>query len=175
MFLKKVYRQSKWMFAGMLFFIAMQVLVSWKHGIVFTPWYNFGMYSSVILPKAEYNVLVAISGKDTLKGHDFSPPHWDRIMYTPVRMGDWQCRQHFFDAEVARLMNKAKLGKPNPSNFISRPGEYDLQQWYGQWVQQYFGLEQPVRLEQWRCSWDGRQLLPLSKNSNLIFDSPACR
>ena len=56
MFLEKVYRYNKALFAGMLFFIVMQLFVFYKHGMVFSPWYNYGMYSEVIKPQKEYAV-----------------------------------------------------------------------------------------------------------------------
>ena len=75
MFLKQVYHYNKWLFTGMLIFIIMQILVFYKGGMVFSPWYNYGMYSERMTIKPVYEI-TTING---LKGSDYSPIDWDKI------------------------------------------------------------------------------------------------
>ena len=55
MFLKKLYRYNKLLFGGFIFFAVVQLFCFYKGGMVFSPWYNFGMYSEVV--KVQKNFL----------------------------------------------------------------------------------------------------------------------
>ena len=48
MFLQKVYKHSKLLFLAMLGFIAGQLFINYKHGVVCSPFYHYGMYSEVM-------------------------------------------------------------------------------------------------------------------------------
>ena len=56
MFLQQVYKYSKWFFLFMIIFIISQLYVGYKHGMVVSPFYNYGMYSEVFKIKDSYEI-----------------------------------------------------------------------------------------------------------------------
>lgn len=119
MFLKEVYRHSKWMFAGMLFFMAAQLAINFKKGMVFSPFFHYGMYSGKATPMPEYRVNLVLVNGDTLSGSNFTPPQWDKIHYTLQQVLCSGCDSIFFSTQVNRLHQKAGLWSPNPRHFIN--------------------------------------------------------
>ena len=56
MFLKKLYQHNKFWFVVIILFIAGQLFINYKRGVVFSPFYHYGMYSSAIKPATQYNI-----------------------------------------------------------------------------------------------------------------------
>ncbi len=119
MFLKEVYRHSKWMFAGMVLFAVCQITINLKRGMVFSPFYHYGMYSGVFHPRKEYFVNIITVKGDTLRGKDFSPAAWDKIHYTLQQIHASRCDTLFFKNEVERLFIKAGLPPPPLHLFVN--------------------------------------------------------
>lgn len=119
MFLKDVYRHSRWMFAGMLFFAGAQLIINLKKGMVFSPFYHYGMYSEVALPKHVYPVTIITINGDTLRGKDFTPVQWDKFHYLLQQVIASKCDSLFFSHQVKRLYHKAGLNTPDPHLFIN--------------------------------------------------------
>jgi hypothetical protein len=119
MFLEKVYRYNKWLFAGMLFFIAMQLFVFYRRGMVFSPWYNYGMYSAVIKPQKQYAVYKVYADGKLLRGDNFSPQQWDAFHFVLEQADAASCNEHFYDTQVKRLFTKFHLPVPGKENFIN--------------------------------------------------------
>lgn len=119
MFLRKVYRYNKGLFAGMLFFIIMQLFVFYKHGMVFSPWYNYGMYSEVIKPQKEYAVYKVYADGKLLKGKDFSPQQWDDIHFALSQADAAACNEHFYESQIKRLFTKFHLPVAGKEHYIN--------------------------------------------------------
>jgi hypothetical protein len=82
MYIKKLYHTNRWWFAAIVLFIAMQLFLNAKQGVVFSPVYHYGMYSGVIKPQSSYAVTeITVNGKK-LRTQDFTPAIWDKISYT---------------------------------------------------------------------------------------------
>ncbi|HSK13716.1 MAG TPA: hypothetical protein VK907_10905, partial [Phnomibacter sp.] len=109
MFLKEVYRHSRWMFAGMLFFALLQLAINYKRGMVFSPFYHYGMYSWPQPPRQFYQIRSVLLNGDTLRGKDLSPQRWDKVHYTLQQAYASTCDNSFYQEQVARLFKKAGL------------------------------------------------------------------
>ena len=139
MFLKEVYRHSKWMFAGMLFFILLQLVINYKKGMVFSPFYHYGMYSMVQPPRHHYYINTVTVNGDTLKGSQFSPQQWDKIYFTLQQVLLSRCDSSFYNEQVLRLYKKAGLPVPHPSFFINKNTPEELLNRYEIWLGKQLG------------------------------------
>lgn len=140
MFLKEVYRHSKWMFAGMLFFILAQLAVNLKKGMVFSPFFHYGMYSAPQQALRVYDVNVVTLNDDTLRGKDFSPQQWDKIHFTLQALLASSCDSSFYTSQVERLYAKAKvLPAPNAINFVNEGTQQEKMNLYKTWLGKQLG------------------------------------
>lgn len=119
MFLQRVYRYNKWMFTGMLFFIAMQLFVFYRHGMVFSPWFNYGMYSEVIKPESRYMVYKVYADGKLMKGGDYTPQQWDAIQYALTQADATTCNEHFYNTQIARILKKFHLPVPGKDIYVN--------------------------------------------------------
>lgn len=140
MFLKEVYRHSKLMFAGFLFFIVLQLAINVKRGMVFTPFLHYGMYSWVQKPRHEYWVNRVITYRDTLRGGNYSPQAWDKIYYTLDELYATSCQQSFFSNQVQRLYAKARLPIPESNKFLVGQTPAELLEAYKKWLPSQINL-----------------------------------
>lgn len=140
MFLKEVYRHSKWMFAGMLFFVIAQLVVNLKKGMVFSPFFHYGMYSAPEDALRVYDVNVVTLNGDTLRGKNFSPQQWDRIHFTLQAVLASSCDSSFYSSQVERLYAKTKLlPLPNLKNFVNPGTQMEKLNRYKKWLGKQLG------------------------------------
>ena len=106
MFISEVYKHNKWICIAIILFVAMQLLIGYKHGMVVSPFYNYGMYSHAIKIEKFYNIFeVTVNGK-LLRGQDFTPQQWDKIMLPLQYYSNISQSNHLYNFEVKRLLNK---------------------------------------------------------------------
>ncbi len=139
MFLKEVYRHSKWMFAGMLFFSLGQLLVNYKRGMVFSPFFHYGMYSAKVEPRHSYLVNIVTVDGDTLSGADYTPPQWDKIQYTLQQVVASSCDSLFYQNQILRLYRKAGLPAPNSKYFVNFGNRQKRLETYKIWLAKQLG------------------------------------
>ncbi|CAN5432207.1 hypothetical protein BH10BAC3_BH10BAC3_40310 [soil metagenome] len=96
----------------MLFFIAGQLFVFYRSGMVFSPWYNYGMYSEVIKPQKEYALYNVYDDGKIMAGNDYSPQQWDQIHFNLVQADAAACNSNFYEKEISRLFHKFHLPTP---------------------------------------------------------------
>lgn len=109
-----------------------QSIVFVKQGAVFSPFYNYGMYSEKILPKEEYVVYKVYADDHLLRGEDFSTQAWDKI-YLPVFMYQSSDSVNKEMIEIRnRLLNKIKLSSVADNRFFINENitETSFMQWY---------------------------------------------
>ena len=140
MFLKEVYWHSKWMFAGMLFFMLAQLAVNLKKGMVFSPFFHYGMYSAPQQALRVYNVNVVTLNGDTLRSKNFSPQQWDKIHFTLQAIMASSCDSSFYTTQVERLYVKAKiLPAPTAKNFVNKETRQEKLDLYKSWLGKQLG------------------------------------
>ncbi|QEC69536.1 hypothetical protein FRZ67_20345 [Panacibacter ginsenosidivorans] len=107
-------------------FIAGQLFINYKRGVVFSPFYHYGMYSSVIKPEAHYNIPEVFVDGERLAAKDFSPQEWDNIMQPVIQFRFQQgWNNAIYQNEIQRFLPFADATKFN--NSITKE-EFD--QWY---------------------------------------------
>ena len=126
MFLKKVYRYSKPLGVGMLFFVLVQLFCFYKGGMVFSPWYNYGMYSERIMIKPYY----IVDQFPAISGNDFSPQKWDKVFVTLQGFRNLFKNDLLYENEIKRLFEKAHLPIPDKSKYTSRVSSASLITWF---------------------------------------------
>ena len=141
MFLKQLYKHSRWMFVLVVFFIAAQLFINYKRGMVVSPFYHYGMYSEVIKPKADYAVFEVWANGKQLQGRDFTPWQWEKIILPLVYYSSTPKSNQLYHDEVKRLMNKFGFN-PNEQRFLSACNYRRFEAWY----KDYLGpiINQPV-------------------------------
>jgi hypothetical protein len=175
MFLKEVYRHSKRLFVGMLFFIALQLAINYKAGMVFAPFLHYGMYSWVQEPQRDYFVNLVLVNGDTLKGGDFSPQQWDKVHYTLDELLLTRCQESFYTSQIVRLYAKAGLSRPDASHFILRYNVPGLLQQYQEWLPGQ--LDRPgaiVEIQRHRYRYHFGKLIYQPTDTSLLESLPAC-
>ncbi len=128
MFLRKVFLYNKWMFSGMIVFIIMQLFIFYKHGMVITPWHNYGMYSGKSYPQKQYEVY-NVSYKYGPTTRFFFPYRDDKIFLTLAMFQNQENNNLFFNNSVARISNKLGL-HPSPDHYTSHISEVNFLNWF---------------------------------------------
>ena len=175
MFLKKVYRYNKWLCGAMLFFIAGQLFVFYRAGMVFSPWYNYGMYSGVIKPEKEYGVYKVYADGKLLSGNEYSPQQWDRIHFTLSQVDAAACNQNFYQTQITRLFTKFHLPLPNENFYINtlyKPAE--IKEQYSNRLAQDF-KKQKVQIIPMLYEWNGNMLVVKDSLKAINSNSFQCK
>ncbi len=110
MYLPDLYKRSKCWFIAILGFIICQLFINYKQGVVVSPFYHYGMYSEVFLPKKEYIVPEIRVNGALLKTKDFNPQFWDKIIQ-PLILFDstdnWNRKIYFNEIEPLNIKDSA--------------------------------------------------------------------
>lgn len=122
----------------MLLFIAGQLLINLKQGMVISPFYHYGMYSEVMEPQQAYPVYEIIVNEVPLRTQDFSAQQWDKIMLPLVyysKHGQWNQEMY---GHVKRI-----TGISDSNRFVNT---FPKQRFY-KWYQDYLSgiLQRPVQ------------------------------
>lgn len=109
-----------------MLFITGQLFINYKRGVVFSPFYHYGMYSSVINPEKQYRVTeVHINGK-RLAAKDFSPQQWDNILLPLEKFyAQKEWNNMLWQTDILRLMPFADEAK-----FTNTITEEQFNTWY---------------------------------------------
>ena len=117
MFLKKVFKERKWIFFLMVCFIIGQILITYKRGMLFSPFINLWMYNSEY-KKDTQKVILFFSGKDTLQSIDYSSTQWDKIILSYEAISNLDKQTQFYYTQILPI--SSKLGIPlNKTVFLN--------------------------------------------------------
>jgi hypothetical protein len=136
MYLKTLFQQSKLWFAVVVIFIICQLFINFKHGMVFSPFYHYGMYSEVMKPQQQYHVFGVIVDGEELKAKDFTPQQWDKIIQPVVYYSRHQQWNRDMFAQVHRL-----VGINDSAKYFNRLTKNDFNFWYRQYLSQIVGRD----------------------------------
>ena len=143
----------------MLFFIAGQLFVFYRAGMVFSPWYNYGMYSAVIKPQKEYALYNVYADGKIMAGNEYTPQQWDRIHFNLVQADAAACNSNFYEKEINRLFNKFHLPTPGVhyyTNNLLTPEA--IKQQYPIRLAKYFD-KQHIEIKPMLYKWNGDMLV----------------
>ena len=90
----------------MILFVLLQLFINVKRGIVATPFLHYGMYSHSIKIERRYEVLEVKVNDKLLKGSDFTPQQWDRILLPLNFYIHLHVSNSLYENEVERLLGK---------------------------------------------------------------------
>ena len=128
MFLKEVYRYSKGLFALMAGFALFQLICFYKHGMVFSPWYNYGMYSGKTSIQPNYEVY-ALPGKYSADVRWLMPQRDDRVYNAMIWYHYQEKNNRFVRNNVLAIAGKFGW-QPDTLKFISRLDETAFRSWF---------------------------------------------
>ncbi|MEO7310450.1 MAG: hypothetical protein ABIX01_08640 [Chitinophagaceae bacterium] len=176
-FLKKVYRYNKALAIGMLFFVLVQLFCFYKGGMVFSPWYNYGMYSEVIKIEPHYEVYHG--GYMPVFLRQLSPQREDKMYHTIHQFKSLAMNDSLFENEIMRIFRKLHLPDPKPENFKSSISKTDFRIWYQRyqlnWSRSALDLNKPEDVDNPAPAyWNGNELFTprgffSDSNDNPIF------
>lgn len=141
MFLSQLYKHSKWLFAAVVVFTVCQLVINFKRGMVVSPFYHYGMYSEVIDPKPGYEVFEVWANGQQLRGQDFMPWTWDKIIQPLTYYSSIPKSNQLFKDDIRRLMGKLHLAADEQQFLVSC--DYPrFENWYKEYLAKI--LHQPV-------------------------------
>ena len=135
MYLRQLQTYSRLLSALVIIFVCGQLFVILIWGIVVTPFYNYGMFSEVIDLKDNYQVFeVELNGK-RLRGQDFSPQEWDKIILPLQFYAGIQKSNELYKTDIKRLMDKMHISTKD-ANFIQSCNDEQFENWYKNQLQE---------------------------------------
>lgn len=118
-----------------ILFIAGQLFINYKRGVVLSPFFHYGMYSEVIQPATSYNVLEIFVNGSRLQTKNFSPQEWDKITLPVDRFYHQQMwNSQLFKADIHRMLPFTDSGY-----FINTITEETFNNWYRQQLENITG------------------------------------
>jgi hypothetical protein len=109
MYIRKLYQQHRGWLLFVLLFIGVQLFINFKRGVVFSPFYHYGMYSAYIPLKDSLQVTeIEVNGKRLL-AKDFSPQQWDKILLPIKNYQSLTLHNGLPDEGMNKLMHKLHL------------------------------------------------------------------
>ncbi len=131
MYLKELYYHHKFWFLFIVLFIISQLVINYKRGVVFSPFYHYGMFSEVIKPQKNYIVTEVFVNDTLLQTKDFTPYQWDKITL-PVQMFYSQQQWHstLWQRDIHRLLHVT-----DSSKYLNSITEKSFNEWYKNYLQ----------------------------------------
>lgn len=135
MYLRQLYNHSRLLSALVIIFICGQLFVILIWGIVITPFYNYGMYSEVMPVRKTYKVFeVELNGR-RLRGQDFSPQQWDKIVVPLQFYVGIKTSNELYRTDIKRLLEKMHIAA-NDANFLVSCNYQQFENWYKNYLEQ---------------------------------------
>jgi hypothetical protein len=126
MYLKKLYQQHKGWFIFIVCFALAQLFINYKRGVVFSPFYHYGMYSAVMQPQSIYIIPEIKVNGHLLQTKDFTPQQWDNINQ-PVVLYQ---KQQQNNSEIYHNTMQRLLHIKDSSAYINHITDTQFQLWY---------------------------------------------
>ena len=113
----------------MVLFIVGQLFINYKHGMVFSPFYHYGMYSEVMKEKSSYRVFeIQVNGRE-LQAKGFTPQQWDNIILPLNYYASINKSNALYQTDIKRLMNTIHISV-NDINYMQNCDSKGFEKWY---------------------------------------------
>lgn len=131
MYLKRLFKHNKLLFAVIVLFAAVQLINNIRQDIAISPVYSYGMYSSPITPLNSYVAPeVFVNGKQLLT-KNFTPQQWDNIIVPVTKFyAQQQWNQNQWQQDIHRLLPFSDSVK-----FVNNITEEEFKKWYSLHIQ----------------------------------------
>jgi len=136
MYLKTLCPHNEYWFAVVVVFIICQLFINLKKGVVFSPFYHYGMYSEVMQPQQSYPVFGVMVDGEALKTKDFTPQQWDKIIQPIV----YYSKHKSWNAEMFSQV-KSLTGISSYRYYNNQLTKNDFTFWYQQYLSGVLGKE----------------------------------
>jgi hypothetical protein len=110
-------------------FIAAQLFINLKQGLVFSPFYHYGMYSEVMKPKESYPVYEIIVNEQVIQAKDFSPQRWDKITQPLNYFAEHNEKNGFLFSELNRV-----TGISDTARYFNHTTKREFYRWYERYL-----------------------------------------
>lgn len=159
----------------MLFFAIVQLFCFYKRGMVFSPWFNYGMYSEVIKPDSIYSVNKVFADGSLLQGNKYSPQEWDKIHFTLTQTAAAECNGNFYNKQISRLFEKFDFNAPDSLRYVNTgtntSGAFID---YSNWLRQTFHFNY-IDVLPLRYVWNGNELSLRDTSTAIVYSSFLCK
>jgi hypothetical protein len=129
MYFRQLYQHNKAWFVVVAAFALGQVLINLKHGMVFSPFYHYGMYSEVMKPRESYPVYEIVVNEQSLRAKDFTPQRWDKIVQ-PVQ---FFARHQEWNGYIFSEMNRLS-GISDTARYFNHTTKREFYRWYERYL-----------------------------------------
>ena len=154
-YFKRLYKYNKLLFSIILFFALLQLGLTFKKGVLFSPWFKFGMYSQVLKIKDTYRV----NKVDNLKGSDFTAQQWDKIHWTLTQYQLHEKSDSIYENGIKPFFNQIHLYIPQKSIYYLSVDSANFSHWYYQYISKMMGISpKQFQIETNVYKWNGEIL-----------------
>ena len=135
MYLKRLCKHHKGWFLFVLLFAFGQLFIDYKRGVVFSPFFHYGMYSIKFYPQREYSVTAVYVNGERLHTTAFTPQQWDNIS-VPVDLFSSQeeNNQSVWQANIRRMLHVK-----DSSKYLNTLDSAGFDRWYKSYLAYKFG------------------------------------
>jgi hypothetical protein len=171
MFIKNLYQYSKTAFIAFVVFIVLFIFINYKWGVVATPVYQYGMFSSVVHIKdtqTVYHIYVNDTKLDITQYH-FAERDMLLISLENYTKAPKSNSSIFFT--MKRLLDKTGAGSlMQQSDYSNAVSDTAFTLWYKKLLQQAIGSSvlKAAAFTQ-KYIWEGKSLKPVSSPQKLTF------
>ncbi len=124
----------------MIFFIAGQLFINYKHGVVVTPFFHYGMYSEVMKANNDYAVWEIEANNKKLQAADFSIQEWDKIILPLQYYAGIGKSNSIYFADTKRLLKNIGI-TADDKKFLNTCDDVAFELWYKKYLQEITGTE----------------------------------
>ena len=100
-----------------------------------SPFFNYGMYSEVIKVNEKYLVFEVIQNGKRLRGQDFTPEEWDKILLPLQYFSGISKSNELYEKDIQRLLNKVHLPSTR-DQFLETCNYQEFENWYKEYLTQ---------------------------------------
>ncbi len=143
MYLKSLYKQSKFWFAIVILFAAGQLFINYKHGVEFSPFYHYDMFSLLFTAKPNYEVTEVRVNSVPLQTKNFTPNGWDNIVIPIVQyQNSQQWNSLIYNTTIKRLLHTT-----DSSLYVNFVSQQQFDAWYRQRIIRLLHLPKDANIQ----------------------------
>ncbi|WP_462221946.1 hypothetical protein [Ferruginibacter sp.] len=171
MFIKNLYRYSKTAFIAFVLFIVLFIFINYKWGVVATPVYQYGMFSSVFRIKDTQTVYHIYINDTKLDISQYHFAERDMLLISLENYAKAPKNNSTIFFTMKGLLDKTGVGSlMQQSNYFNTVSDTNFTVWYKKLLQQTIGypvLKTAVFTQKYIL--EGKSLKPVSSPQKLTF------
>jgi hypothetical protein len=145
MYLQQLYKQHKGWFIIVVLFAISQLFINFKRGVVFTPFFHYGMYAAPMHTNSKVSIIDLKVNNKLVEPFDYAAQQWDKLL-VPLYLftNEKAHNQYLFDNDIERLQKKVGINS-NSRNYSNNASVNKLgfENWYSSYVSAV--IHQPIQ------------------------------